>query len=401
MIIASILILAFVLWILWIVHLPRKQEKGSWGQLSEETCGNKICTYTDFGAMFADLLADIGEARKCIHVQFFKFVPDLVGIELSSAMIDKAKDDIDTRLLYDSLCCQSWHWYYKSLAQQGILVAGYNRVTWPFFQRKSNFRNHRKIVIIDDKIAYIGGMNIAQQYKTGLSWGNWRDTMIRIEGPAAISLHRIFMSDWNLSTRQQPFVISPTTTNLNSAGGCRIHIIASGPHDDGHTILNYLIHALNHCQKYAYFESPYFIPPPELMHALCCAARRGVDIRVLLPPHGDNGEAPQWASRSRFAKAMEAGIRIGIYQSGFMHSKLMVTDDCLAFVTSANIDYRSYFLSQEVAAAIADNEYALALKKIFLQDEAESEYITPNQWRHRPLTNKAKEKLCQLISFQL
>ncbi|MBR1517070.1 MAG: cardiolipin synthase [Bacteroidales bacterium] len=397
-----------IAWVAWLLSKPkvlpaisaqRMAELDQW-MPQESREGNTISTYTQFAPMLEQLTADIADAKHHVHIQFFKFEDDSVGNLLGDALASRVAEGVEARLLYDDLCCSKWKPLYRRLEAQGVQTAGYGRVPWPFFRKRDNYRNHRKIVVIDGRVAYMGGMNIADRYSHGLDWGTWHDIMIRIEGPTVAQLQRSFLIDWQYATDNLPLgpQYFPSVTKV---GDMPIDIVCSGPIGEGPAIMQRLIELLDKSRDYVYCESPYFIPPEELMQAFCRAARRGVDIRVLQPLRGDRGETTQHASHALFAEAMEAGVRFGVYQPGFLHTKLTVADDSVAIVASSNIDYRSMLLCQEVAAMVADSGYALQAKRLFAADEEQSRYIAPEEWGNRPRTQKLKEWLASIIASQL
>ncbi|MCR5444051.1 MAG: hypothetical protein K6E96_00010 [Bacteroidales bacterium] len=360
-----------------------------------------IDTYTTFGSFYDRMLADVNAARQRVYVQFFKYEPDALGQQLGVALTRRAKEGVDVRFLYDDFVCHRWRWYYRHLRSQGVSVAGYAPIHKPLPRLCDYYRNHRKIVSIDDTIAYTGGMNIAERYHHGLEWGCWRDTMIRIEGPSALQLRDCFLHDWDTSTHpRRPNERAHPSQNATKADAS-IQVITSDPNLHDRSIMLHTVALLNEAERYVWFESPYFIPTREVMVAMCRAARRGVDVRVLQPPRGDRGEATQWASKHHYGQALDAGVKIGVYHPGFLHSKIIVSDDRIGVVSSCNIDPRSYCLCQEVATVVDDAAFAASLRDVFLTDERQSTYIDPDQWHHRPKWQRLKENICNIISSQM
>ncbi|MBQ9863790.1 MAG: cardiolipin synthase [Bacteroidales bacterium] len=406
-----IILLTFIglsAWIIWLVSRPggvTLMEGSAQEQLDaylppQPTEGNRITTFTDFGPFLNSLLADISTAEHHVHVQFFKFESDAVGQLIGNALAESADRGVEARLLYDDFVCHPWHRYYRHLNQQGVQCAGFGPVHFPLIRRRDYYRNHRKVVVVDGKVAYLGGMNVAERYLHGLSWGCWRDTMIRIEGPVVASLQHAFLADWHYATKE--LHASPKYfPAVPSVGSLPISIITSGPIGAGHSILDFTIELLGRSRQCAWFESPYFIPPKPLAEALKRSAQRGVDIRIILPPRGDRGETTQWASKYFFTEMMNAGIKFYLYNKGYMHSKIIVADNSTAVVSSCNIDPRSYFLCEEVAAVIDSPIYVKELKSIFLTDLENSSCLQPDIWSHRPTSHKIKESCAHLISSQL
>lgn len=366
--------------------------------------GSIIDTYTTFGPFYDRMLVDVDAAQHRVYVQFFKYEPDAVGQQLGAALARRAKEGVDVRFLYDDFVCLRWRWYYRHLQSQGVSVAGYAPIHKPLPRFRDYYRNHRKIVSIDD-IAYMGGMNIAERYLHGLEWGCWRDTMIRIEGPSALPLRNCFLHDWDTCTRSLRPDDSATPafgqSHGHTAAGASIQVITSDPNIHDRSIMLHTVRMLDEAERYVWFESPYFIPTREVVESMCRAARRGVDVRLLQPPRGDRGEATQWASKYHYGKVLDAGVRIGVYQPGFLHSKIIVSDDHVGVVSSCNIDPRSYRLCLEVATVVDDADFAVSLRDMFLADEAQSTYIDSAGWHHRPAWQRLKEGICNIISSQM
>ena len=359
--------------------------------------GNSLITYTDGATLRDAVMADINAASTSIHLQFFKVEEDDSGRKLASLMADKVAVGVETRLLYDDFVCHRWRGFYRCMRQQGIQAVGFNPLHWPVPIKRDYYRNHRKTVIIDGRVAYLGGFNMADRYVYGLKWGCWRDTMIRIEGPAVAQVQRLFLTDWCFATGSLPSLDS-LFPPLPQSGSSSVSIVGSGPLEYGPKLLDLTCSILDHARDYVWFESPYFLPPQPLLKAFLRAADRGVDVRMLQPPRGDNGETTQLASKSFYAEAMAHGVRIGTYSPGFLHSKIIVSDNQLGVVGSCNIDSRSHLLCEEVAALVEDPVYAAELKRIFLADESQSSYIDPSEWRNRPLRQKLAEQAARTIS---
>lgn len=359
-----------------------------------------IRTFTNFRAFLDSLLTDIQSAEHHIHMQFFKFEDDSVGRMIGEVMSSRAKAGIPVRLLYDDFCCHKWRTLYRDLESKGVETVGYEPLFLPFFKRSNYYRNHRKTIVIDGRIAYLGGMNVAERYLNGLDWGCWRDTMIRIEGSSAGGVQLSFLTDWNTASKQM-------------VNGCEyyplgddrsespVEIITSNPISKSYCIMDKTIEIIDSAEHYIWFESPYFIPPREVKRSMLAAVRRGVDLRILQPPRGDRGETTQLATKQHYAEFLEAGAKIGHYDKGYLHAKTIVCDDRVAMIGSCNIDPRSYRLCHEIAAVIHDETCVKEQRDIFLDDEGCSTYIDLSEWKKRPVIQKIKEKLASVISSQL
>lgn len=394
-------LLAMVLgWLVWLTLCP-----GNYALLSDDEAAaldamalqsvastNSVTTYDSLESVFGTMMADIAGAHHHVHMQFFKFEDDAVAHQVGDALAAAAARGVESRLLYDAVVCTPWRRYYRQLEAHGVMTAAFGRLHRPLPHAVDYYRNHRKCIVVDGRVAYLGGVNVADRYLHGLPWGRWRDTVVRIEGPAVLAVQRAFAADWRYAggTLLSDGVYFPAPV---AAGNLPVGIVTSGPVGSGPLYMDYICRLLDSASSYIWFETPYFVPPTPLRHALLGAARRGVDVRVLVPPRGDRGELTQWASKSFFAEAFSAGVRIAQYQEGFLHSKIVVSDDRIGVVGSCNVDPRSMLLCQEIAAVVDDPRYAAELRDLFLADEAHSNYIDPARWAQRPLGDKIKETL--------
>ncbi len=396
---------ALVGWFLWIISKPGRyrltgsmQEEQLDAMLSADSVGgNHITIFTDGVPLRDAVVADMQNVSSSIHLQFFKLEDDVSGRHLASLMAEKVAAGAEARVLYDDFMCYRWRSFYRRMRATGVQTAGFNPVHWPIPTKRDYYRNHRKCIVLDGKVAYLGGYNLADRYVHGLEWGRWRDTMIRIEGPAVAQVQRMFLVDWCFATGCLPS-LPRLFPRLVPVGQMPIRVVASGPIGDGPTLLDAYCRLLDDAQQYVWFESPYFIPPSSLLNSIIKAAERGVDVRVLQPPRGDNGETTQWASKRYYAEAMRSGVKIGVYAPGFLHSKIIVSDDRVGVVGSCNIDYRSLLLCEEVAAVVTDTEFACQLRDVFLADESESHYIDPAEWNQRPIGHRLAEVSAGIIA---
>ena len=240
-------------------------------------------------------------------------------------------------------------------------------------------------------------MNIAERYGAGLPWGPWRDTHLRIEGPAVAELQTSFLCDWRFSKGEllaEPRYYPP----IEKVGDTLMQVISSGPMDEWRVAMQGLVRLLSNAQHYVYIQSPYFIPTASVMLAMKNAALSGVDVRVMFPSRGDRGQFVSLASKSYVREALAAGVKIYFYRKGFLHSKTVVSDDAFTTIGSTNVDVRSYTLDFEINAYLYDPAMALQMKEAFLRDEADSERIDPVHWQQRPLFEKFKESFARLFS---
>ena len=360
--------------------------------------GNNVEIMTDFRTMSDRLVADIESARHHINMLFFKFEDDAAGRRIADALIRKAEEGVQVRLIYDEAGnLMVPRRFYKRLRKNGIQVRGFIRIFLPILSRDYNSRNHRKVVVIDGKTGYMGGMNIAQRYAEGLNWGIWRDTHMRITGPAVTELQTSFLTDWQFTKGDEPDLDSMYPYNP-PCGNTLMQIVTGGSMDKWNVMMQAYMTAIASAKNHAYLQSPYFIPPEPIMKALQNAALGGVDVRVMIPYRGDKGILPPWASRSYIKEALNAGIKIYLYRKGYMHSKTMTIDDCFVTIGSTNIDFRGFEQDFEINAFMYDEDLARKQREIFLEDQKDAELIDPMEWDKRPLIDKAKESVARIFS---
>lgn len=359
--------------------------------------GNDLQVYTDGYSMLHSLLRDIARARHHIHLQFYIFENDAVGRMVRDLLVDKAKEGVKIRLLYDDVGC--WkvdHLFYDDMLCGGIDVRSFLKVRFPQFTSKVNYRNHRKIVVIDGKVGYIGGMNIARRYLKGLGWGKWRDTHVRLEGKAVYGLQTAFLTDWYAIDRTL-FTSAEYFPKMEDKGETIAQIVTSDPVGEWHDIMQGLLKAICSARHYFYVETPYFLPTDEIMAAFQTAALAGVDVRVMMPKRADTFLTHK-GSLSYLDELMKAGVKVYLYKKGFLHSKLIVSDDELSSVGSTNMDFRSFEHNFEANAFFYDKKTALALKEIFLDDQKSCMLLSPKIWGRRHWKNKVTESVVRLLA---
>ena len=371
------------------------------------THGNIIDTYTNISQMIPQLLHDIDRAKEYVLFQFFKFEKDSLGMVVREALIKKAQDGVPVYVIYDAFPGSIVnHSFFREMKLYGVEVHRYNPVL-PIPSAYSNNRNHRKIVVIDGHIGYMGGMNIAERYLKGVHNGDWRDAHLRITGTACHDLQQVFLDDWrkqssatDIALLSSHIDVADTASAMPTqpAEGAQpaqsaIQIIASDPQESTPPILHAMIQMADSATKYLYIQSPYFLPPKSLQTALCHAAQRGVDVRLMIPERGDRSIFISYASRSHLKPLLEAGVKVYFHTYGFIHAKAWVADDRIATVGSSNIDFRSFTQSSEVNAFIYDTAFAQQMRQIFEQDMRHCHLIPQDWWQQRTF----KERLLQLI----
>ncbi len=365
------------------------------------TQNNEITVLKDGGQTFPAIFQALESARHHIHLEYYIIGNDTTGNYLREVLIRKAKEGVEVRLIYDDV--GSWELpqkYIRSLKDAGVKIDCFMKVRFPHLTSRVNYRNHRKIIVVDGEIAFTGGVNIADRYLNGTKrLGTWRDTHLMLKGGAATGLQIVFMADW--------FFVSGEILQggkyflpLNHGKGKLAQIVASGPDSDWESIGQAYFSAIASARERVYIATPYLIPTPEIANAMKVAALGGIDIRVLLPQRSD-AHIPKWSTNSYVEELLEAGVKVFQYQPGFMHSKMIIVDGVFASVGTANFDFRSLETNFEVNAMVYDEKIASVLENHFLEDLSQSREILLQEWRDRPWSSKAKESFARLLSPML
>ena len=359
--------------------------------------GNSIKVFQNGYSMLQGLLATIESAQHHIHVEFYIFEDDAVGRLVKDALIDKARQGVEVRVLYDDVGC--WkvpYLFFDEMRAAGVEVRGFLKVRFPRFTSKVNYRNHRKLVVVDGRIGFIGGMNLGNRYLKGLSWGNWKDIMMQLQGKSVYGLQKAFLTDW-YATDHSLITSSCYYPKMEKEGNAIMQVVTSNPVGKWHDIMQGLLIAITSSRKYFYIQTPYLLPTESVLWALKTVALAGVDVRIMIPKMTDTRWI-HWGSMSYLDELMEAGVKIYMYQKGFLHSKMIVCDDCLSSVGSTNMDFRSLEHNFEINAFMYDKASALALKEVFLSDQKDAVLLQMKVWRARPWLQKVKESVIRLFA---
>ncbi len=365
---------------------------------SYPTRGNGIEFYTAFADMFQALKADIQAARHHIHLEFFQIESDPVGDELSDLLINKVKEGVEVRVIYDAAAC--WlvpRSFYRRMQNGGVQIKAFNPI-FPILSPFSNYRDHRKVVVIDGKIGFTGGMNIAERYLLGVRGGIWRDTHIRMIGPSVSELQTAFLSDWQFTRKEWIHDDVYYPVPLRSDQNLLIQMISSNPTDSWRVMDLSISQTIFSSRRYLYLQSPYFLPSESIRVSLHAAALSGVDVRVMIPTQPDKGHITINASRWYVEQMLQAGVRFYFYDNGYMHSKTIVSDDQVTSIGSVNIDSRSLSQAFEIDAFIYDREVALHQKQLFLDDIKFCHELDLKTWQQRPRWDRVKESFCHLLA---
>lgn len=363
---------------------------------------NEAEFYTDGYQFFPALLQSISRARHHIHLETYIFDDDPLGRLIADALIQKAKEGVEIRVIYDDVGC--WRVpsaFFERMKKAGIDVCAFMPVKFPAFTSKVNYRNHRKVCVIDGIEGFTGGINIALRYVKGMRNGTlpWRDTHMRLRGSIVYALQRAFLVDWyfvdrTLVTNRKYYPPMP----WKISNDCLAQMVTSSPIAPWPDIMQGYVRILLEAKSYVYMESPYFLPTEPVLFAMRTAALAGVDVRLMVPRHSDS-HLLEWASLSYVVETLAAGVKIKLYEDGFNHSKLLVADDEVSTCGSTNIDFRSFENNFESNVFFYDRQMALRIKELYMADEAQSvDFNDVDTLRHRPYLHRLTESLFRLLA---
>lgn len=359
--------------------------------------GNKISVYPGGKSKFCSLFEDIEYAEAHIHIFYYAIGDDHIGKELKEKLIRKVKQGVKIRLLYDGLGCNKTNRkYFKEMIEAGIEVKTFLPLSFPRFLRSVNYRNHKKIVIIDGKIAYTGGINVKDIYIDGLPWGKWNDIHFKVEGSGASGLQSVFLADWYYASGQY-LSSSEYYPDVEVFGEVPIQVVNAEPLGMHSNVMEAMFTAISRAKKYVYIETPYFIPTESLLQAIQTVSMSGVDVRLIMPKKSDN-DFVQYASNSYVEKLLRNKVRVYQYLNGFTHSKLIIIDDELVIAGSANMDIRSLELLFETNLFMYDREVSQTVKSIYQTDMENSEELNLHNWLNRSRSVKFREACFRLFS---
>lgn len=364
------------------------------------TENNQIDIFTDGNSKFDSLIRDILSAQHHIHLVYYIVRDDVLGHRLLEALTAKAKEGVEVRFLYDYIgSIRVKKRFFKPLTEAGGMVRSFFPTRFPFINFKINYRNHRKLAIIDGQTGYIGGFNIGDEY-LGLDkhFGAWRDTHLRVKGYAVHQMQAQFLMDWNLASSTKVELSGQFfPMGTSSKGKIGMQVVASGPDTAYQEIKAAYIKMIHSAKETVYLQTPYFVPDGSLMNALRIAALSGIEVKIMLPSKQDHFFV-YWATQSYIGELIDFGAKVYMYNNGFLHAKTLVIDGKIASVGTANIDIRSFKLNFEMNAFIYDTGTAGSLQRIFKQDMEDCEEMTKEKYSHRPYMNRFKESISRLLS---
>ena len=361
---------------------------------------NEVRIYTDGYVFFPALLREIAAAKDHIHIDMYIFADDPLGRLIADALIDKVHEGVEVKLIYDDVGCWNVsHSFFERMREEGIEVVPFLPVRFPSFTSKVNYRNHRKLIVIDGHTGFIGGMNIALRYVKGTKTQPWRDTMLQITGSGVYSLQRAFLVDWYFVDRTQISDRKYYPKNIEPAFNTTLaQVVTSGPVTPYPEIMQGLVRIILSAKRYIYIETPYFLPTDPVQFALKTAALGGVDIRIMVPLRSD-AKFVEWASRSYLREMVSAGVKVSYYNAGFLHSKLVVSDDSICTCGSTNVDFRSFENNFEANVFIYDEEVAVRMRDLYLADEQYSTQFADIPKRIRPsFMKRLGESVVRMLS---
>ncbi len=391
-------------------YILKKEENDDFADLmiyNLETSGavfsddNDITIFTDGNEKFHALKEDLRQAKYFIHIQYYIIKNDVLFQQIRDILEQKAAEGVEVRILFDAIGCRLIkRKYWKELNEKGILTAEFFPALFGRLQLRMNYRNHRKIVVVDNQVAYVGGYNIGKEY-IGLDekFGYWRDTHLRICGNAVRGLQLRFLLDWNYAAKENLLKNRKLLENFSQGKRdfCKVQIISSGPDHTIRQIRDNYLRLISKAEKSIYIQTPYFIPDEAMMTALMIAVRSGIEVNVMIPCMPDHPFV-YWATYSYVGDLVMAGANCYTYHNGFLHSKGMIVDGKVFCYGTANMDIRSFALNFEVNAVVYDEKKAKEMEDIFMEDLKKCKRITRDGYVTRPLVWRIKEQVCRLLS---
>ncbi|MEZ3549930.1 MAG: cardiolipin synthase [Muribaculaceae bacterium] len=362
------------------------------------TANNELEIFTDGPSKFASLKRDLENAKRSILLQYYIFLDDRIGNEIADILIRKSKEGLIVKVIYDHVgSFSARNKFFRKMQDAGVDTHPFFKVTFPQLANRINWRNHRKIVVIDEEIGYIGGMNIADRYVYGSPEDRpWRDTHFRVRGDIIESLIYSFVIDWNFLKKdpEMPKVVPAPVTLNNSTG---VQLLTSGPTETWNNLSMVFLKAISSARKTIYIQTPYFLPTDALLSALQSAALAKVDVRIMMPEKTDS-VLLHYASFSYITQCLKAGIKVYLYEPGMLHAKAMIIDDELVTAGSTNFDFRSFENNFECNLFIYDSCINRTMRDIFFSDLQNCRKLRLSEWRHRPLSQRFLESLLRLVS---
>jgi cardiolipin synthase len=365
------------------------------------TSNNEVKLYINGEEKFPDVLEALRNAKHHIHMEYYIFEDDNIGNQIKDVLIERAAAGVNVRFIYDDFGSRSIrHTLVPELIGGGVEAYPFYKILFIALSNRTNYRDHRKIIVVDGCTGFVGGINVSDRYINGKNKKQvyWRDTHVRITGPGVYYLQYLFICDWNFCAGQKlPLQAGFFCSTRSGKGKAIVQIAASGPDSDIPTIMFSLIQTIGLAEEELLITSPYFIPGESILDAINVAARSGVKVQLLVPGKSDSAFINA-AARSYYRELLEAGVEVYLYRKGFVHAKTIVADGKLAIIGTANMDHRSFELNFEVNSMIYDSGIASELRNAFLNDIKDAVRINPKNWAKRTLFKQLPEKIIRLLS---
>ncbi|GAC1302637.1 MAG: cardiolipin synthase [Mucilaginibacter sp.] len=365
------------------------------------TGGNEVKLLLNGENKFPVVLEALKAAKHHIHMEYYIFEDDNIGNQVADVLLQKVAEGVQVRFIYDDFGSRSIRkTLVPRLIQGGVEAYPFYKILFIALSNRTNYRDHRKIIVIDGCTGFVGGINVSDRYINGVDKKqlHWRDTSLMIHGPGVYYLQYLFICDWNFCTGQKlPIQHDFFSTAKTKHGHASVQIAASGPDSDKPTIMLSLMETIGMAQAEILITSPYFIPGESVLDAICVAAMSGVQVKLLVPGESDSAIVNA-AARSYYGDILDAGVEIYLYQKGFVHAKTVVADGQLAVIGTANMDHRSFELNFEVNAMVYDTKVAQELRDAFFNDIKDATQIDAKKWAQRTRLKQFPEKLCRLLS---
>lgn len=372
--------------------------------------GNKVDVLTNGEETFPAILEAIRHAEHHIHIQYYIFRDDAISIQIRDALIEQAKANVHIRFLFDGLGCSSLpKSFLKPLREAGVEAYAFDSIISPWLTRTANLRNHRKMVIIDGHTGFTGGLNVGEEYcSNSPQFVKWRDTHIRLEGPAVRQLQEAFVTDWIHATGaksslldelREPFRFELYFPSKMHEADQMVQTVYGGPYNEERDVRDAMIEMIQSAEKSIWIATPYFVPDDEALAAIRVAARSGKDVRVIVPGKADRAIS-FYGTNSYFKDLLSAGVKVFTYRDdSFIHAKVLLIDNVHAIVGTANFDVRSFRLNHELMTFLYNRTPAVEKIEIdFLRDFAESVPVTRERFEHRTFPKRIGESLARLLS---
>ncbi len=362
------------------------------------SANNEIKIFTSGKEKFDSLISDLRNAKHSILLQYYIFLDDNIGNVIADILIRKAQEGVSVKVIYDHVGSFSANnRFFKRMQKAGVDTHPFFKVTFPQLANRINWRNHRKIVVIDSTIGYIGGMNIADRYVNGQADGEvWRDTHFRLTGDIVESLIYSFAIDWNF-LKKHPELPKHITRIEGTTEGSGMQLVTSGPTENWNNLSLVFLRAISSARRSIYIQTPYFLPTDALLAALQAAALAKVDVRIMMPEKTDS-VLLHYASFSYITQCLKAGIKVYLYEPGMLHAKVMTIDDAFVTAGSTNFDFRSFENNFEGNLLIYDREINRQMRDIFFADLKECRKLNLPEWKKRPITQRLLESILRLVS---